>query len=75
MAKKKAPNTTKATAKAAKKAKAVQKVERKEKKKVSKGGKDTDGDDDDLEVILDKVRISPFQHKMYKDQIRDHHDQ
>ncbi|KAJ7273698.1 hypothetical protein B0H12DRAFT_1319722 [Mycena haematopus] len=56
MAKKKAGNS--AAAKAAKKAKAAQKVERTTKKKVGKQKKVEDEDsDDDLEGILEKLRV------------------
>ncbi|KAF7338310.1 Galactose oxidase [Mycena venus] len=57
MAKKKSGNS--AAAKAAKKAKASQKVERTAKKKVGKQKKmeDDEGSDDDLEGILEKLRV------------------
>lgn len=49
---------SKSAAKAAKKAKAAQKVERKEKKKVTKSKYEEDGEDEDLEAILDKAYFS-----------------
>ncbi|KAF5328922.1 hypothetical protein D9758_016822 [Tetrapyrgos nigripes] len=56
MGKKKTAAASKATAKAAKRAKAAQKVEKKEKKKGSKS-KDVEDDDQDLESILEKMRV------------------
>ncbi|KAJ7709920.1 hypothetical protein B0H17DRAFT_244413 [Mycena rosella] len=54
MAKKKSGQTN---AKAAKKAKAAQKIERTTKKKVAKSKKEDEDSDDDLEGILEKLRV------------------
>ena len=58
MTKKKA-TAGKSTAKAAKKAKAVQKVEKKEKKKTGKS-KDVEDENEDLEGILEQVRVVAY---------------